>query len=182
MAKLKILTIPNPILRKRSKPVKKIDKRTKKLVVDLIDTAKAAKEPKSVGLSAVQIGKPVRVFVIKRGDKFTPIINPEIVWQSKKLFSQTLEKEKQFLEGCLSAPGYYGFVDRPYAVKLSWLDLKGKTHQEKFKGKPSAYVQHELDHLDGILFVGRILEQKGKLYKLEKDEKGEEQFVEVEIE
>lgn len=182
MAKLKIITVPEPILRKRSKPVKKIDKRTKKLVVDLIDTAKAAKEPRSVGLSAIQIGKPIRVFVIKRGNKFTPLINPEITWQSKKLFSQTLEKEKHFLEGCLSVPGYYGFVDRSSSVELKWQDLAGKTHQEKFEGKQSAYVQHELDHLDGVLFVDRILEQQGKLYKLEKDKEGSDIFVEVEFE
>lgn len=181
MAVKKIITTPNPILWQKSKPVKKIDKKIKKLVVDLTDTAKAAKEPKGVGLSAIQIGKLVRIFVIKKGKDFIPLINPEITWRSKKTFSQVLEKEKQFLEGCLSVPGYYGFVDRPSAVKLKWQDLKGKTHQEKFEGKQSAYVQHELDHLNGILFVERILEQKGKLYKLEKDSQGEETLVEVEL-
>lgn len=162
----KILTVPNPILRQKSKPVEKIDKKINNLVKDLIDTAKAAKEPKGVGLSAVQIGKLVRVFVIKQEKKFIPFINPKIVWQSKKMFSQVLKKEKQFLEGCLSVPNYYGFVDRPHMVKLEWQNLQGKSHKEKFKDKQSAYIHHEVDHLDGILFIDRILAQKGKLYKL----------------
>ena len=177
----KILTVPSSILRKRSKPVKKFDKKIKQLVNDLIDTAKAAEEPKGVGLSAIQIGKPIRVFVIKKGKKFIPFINPKITWRSKKTLSQALEEEKLFLEGCLSVPSFYGFVDRPYAVKLKWQDLAGKTHQEKFEDKESAYVQHELDHLNRILFVDRILEQKRKIYKLEKDKEGKEIFVEVEL-
>ena len=182
MTKQKIITVPNPILRQKSKPVGKIDKKIKQLVKDLVDTAKAAEEPKGVGLSAIQIGKPVRVFVIKRGKKFIPFINPQITWRSKKKLSQALEEEELFLEGCLSVPSFYGFVDRPCAVKLKWQDLKGKIREEKFEGKQSAYVQHELDHLNGILFVDRILEQKQKIYKLERDKEGEEVFIEVEIE
>ncbi len=182
MAVKKIIIVPNPKLRQQSKPVKKIDKKIEKLVKDLIDTAKAAKEPKGVGLSAIQISKPVRVFVIKRGKKFTPFINPIITWKSKKKHSQVLEKEKLFLEGCLSIPNFYGFVDRPHVVKLKWQDLKGKTHQDKFENKESTFVQHELDHLNGILFVDRVLKQQGKVYKLGKDKEGKEIFVEVEIE
>ena len=182
MAIKKIITVPNPFLRKQSKPIKKIDKKIERLVDDLIDTAKAAEEPKGVGLSAIQIGKPIRVFVIKKGKKFIPFINPKITWQSKKMHSQVLEKEKLFMEGCLSVPSYYGFVDRPYVVKLKWQDLEGKTHQEKFEGKESAFVQHELDHLNGIIFVDRVLKQQGKVYKLEKDKEDKEIFVEVEIE
>lgn len=182
MAIKKIITIPNTTLRQQSKPVKKIDKKTEQLVNDLIDTAKAAEEPKGVGLSAIQIGKSIRVFVIKKGKKFVPIINPKISWQSKKMFSQVLKKEKVFLEGCLSVPGYYGFVDRPYAIKLKWQDLEGKIQQGKFENKEAAYVQHELDHLNGIIFVDRILKQQGKVYKLKKDKEGKEIFIEVEIE
>ena len=122
MAIKKILTVPDTKLRQQSKPIKKINKKIEKLVNDLINTAKAAKEPKGVGLSAIQIGKPLRVFVIKKGRKFVPFINPKIIWQSKKMLSQVLEKENVFLEGCLSVPGYYGFVDRPHAVKIKWQD------------------------------------------------------------
>ncbi len=181
MAIQKIITVSNPSLRKKSKPIRKVDQKIKNLAKDLIDTAKAAKEPRGVGLSAVQINQPVRIFVIKRGKKFVPFINPQIVWQSKKRFSQVLEKEKLFMEGCLSIPGYYGFVDRPHAAKLKWQDLQGKTHQEQFENRESAYVQHELDHLNGVLFVDRILKQKGSVYKLGKDDQGEETLVEVNL-
>ncbi len=121
----------------------------------------------------------MRVFVIKRGKKFVPFINPKIAWQEKKRFSQVLEKEKLFLEGCLSVPGYYGFVDRPFSIKLKWQDLKGKTHLKKFENRESAYIQHEFDHINGILFVNRILEQGGKIFKLTKDKNGEETLIEV---
>jgi peptide deformylase len=184
MAIQKIMTVPSPILRQKSKPVNPPiggDQKIKNLVNDLLETVKAAKEPRGVGLSAVQINKLIRIFVVKRGENFTPFINPKIIWQSKKRFSQVLAKEKLFMEGCLSVPGYYGFVDRSYAIKLQWQDLQGKTNQEKFEDRESAYVQHELDHLDGVLFVDRILEQKGKIYQLEKNEKDEETLVEVEI-
>jgi len=183
MAVRKIITVPNPILRQKSKPVKNLpsDRQVKKLVDDLIDTARAAKEPRGVGLSAVQIGMPVRVFVIKKDKKFTPFINPKITWRSKKNFSQVSEEENLFLEGCLSVPSYYGFVDRPFAIKIQWQDLKGKTHSEKFENKESAYIQHEFDHLDGILFVDCILKQGGKIYKVERTKEGKENLVEVEL-
>lgn len=185
MAKTKIITAPNPILRQKSKPVKMTnsgaDKKTRKLATALINTVQITKEPKGVGLSAVQIGKPVRIFVIKQEGGFVPFINPKITWQSKKKISQKLKNAHYYLEGCLSVPGYYGFVDRPYTVRLKWQDLERKNHQGKFEGKQSAYIQHEYDHLEGILFIDRILEQGGKIYKLGKNEKGGEELVEVEI-
>jgi len=182
MAIKKIITVPNPKLRQVSQKVKKVDQKIESLVKDLIDTAQAAQEPKGVGLSAVQINKPVRVFVIKKGKKFTPFINPKMIWQSKKMLSQVLTKDKLFMEGCLSVPGYYGFVDRPYAIRIKWQDLKNKEHQEKLEDKEATFVQHELDHLNGILFTDHILKQQGKIFKLEKDKQGNDLFVEVEIE
>lgn len=181
----KIITVPNPLLRRKSKPVNLPvggDKKIRNLVNELIKTAKAAEEPRGVGLSAVQIGKPVRIFVAKKGEKFVPFINPKITWRSKKLLSQTLEKERLFLEGCLSVPGYYGFVNRPSAIKLKWQDLEGKVHQQKFKGKESTYIQHEHDHLNGILFVDRILEQEDKIYKSDRDREGKEILREINFE
>ncbi|HUS52258.1 MAG TPA: peptide deformylase [Candidatus Bathyarchaeia archaeon] len=182
MAIKKIITVPESSLRQKSKPVKKIDQKIKNLARDLADTVTAAKEPRGVGLSAIQIKKPIRIFVIKKGKKFVPFVNPKIVWQSKKSFSQVLDQEKLFLEGCLSIPGFYGFVDRPSEIELVWQDLKGKAHQEKFADRQSAYIQHELDHLNGILFIDRVLTQKGKIFKLEKDKKGEQVMVEAEVE
>jgi len=182
MAVKKIVTVPNSLLRKKSKPAKfPADKQLKSLVADLIDTAEAAREPEGVGLSAVQIGKLTRVFVVKIKGKFIPFINPQINWRSKRMFSQALKKDELFLEGCLSIPGFYGVVDRPFSVKMAWQDLEGKKHQKKFENKESAYVQHELDHLNAILFTDHVLKQKNKIYRLEKDNQGKETMVEVEI-
>lgn len=177
----RIITVPDPLLRKKTKLVANFDKKLKKLIDDLANTAEAAKKPEGVGLSAIQIGNLSRVFVIKRGHQFIPFINPEITRASKKTFSQLLETEERFLEGCLSVPGYYALIDRPYEVNLSWQNLKGNLEKERFKGKESAYVQHELDHLNGILFVDRALKQGEKIYQLQKDEKGEDQLVEVDF-
>ena len=175
------MTVPDPVLRKKSKPIKKTDQKTKKLIDNLIDTAKAQNEPKGVGLSAVQIGQLKRVFVALVGKNFIEFINPEITWKSKTKFSQKLDKKKQFMEGCLSIPGYYALVDRPHSVKLKWQNLKDKIHERKFTGKQSAYVQHELDHLNGVLFVDRALKQKQRIYQSQKDEQGKEELVEVEF-
>ena len=181
MAVEKIITVPNPNLRKKSKPIKKITPRIKKLVKDLIDTAKAQKEPEGVGLSAVQIDKQDRVFVVLLDGKFIAFINPEITWRSAKKFSQVLKEHERFMEGCLSIPNYFALVDRPYSVKLKWQNLNGKVQERKFEGKPSAYVQHELDHLDGIIFVDRALKQGAKIYELQKSPEGEEELVEIEL-
>ena len=181
MSVKKIITVPNPLLRKKTKLVANFDKKLKKLIDDLADTAKAAKEPEGIGLSAIQVGNLNRVFVIKKGHQFIPFINPEITWSSKKTFSQLSKAEDRFLEGCLSVPGYYALIDRPYEVNLSWQNLKGNLEKERFKGKESAYVQHELDHLDGILFVDRALKQGEKIYQLQKDKEGEDQLVEVDF-
>lgn len=182
----KIITVPNPILRQKTKPIPPVggrafNKKVEKLVNDLIETARAAKKPEGVGLSAIQIGELKRVFVVKRGSKFVSFINPKITWISKKKFSQTLKKEERFLEGCLSVPGYFAFVDRPFSVKLKWQDLSGQVFEEKFENKESAYVQHELDHLNGILFTDHAVSQKQKIYQIKKDKEGKDILVEVQI-
>ncbi len=181
MSVQKIITVPNPLLSEKSKPVGKINAKVKKIVTDLIDTAKASSEIKGVGLSAIQITQPKRVFVVKQEKKFIPFINPQITWQDKKMLSQTREKDQLLLEGCLSIPGYFGFVDRPYAIKLKWLDLKGKEQEKKFKDKQAIFIQHELDHLNGLLFVQRVLKQKGKIFKIERNIEGKESLVEIEL-
>jgi peptide deformylase len=181
MAVKKIITVPNPLLRQKTHQVRKFDKKLHHLVKDLIDTAKNASDPEGVGLSAIQIGEAKRVFVIKQGKKFEAIVNPKITKKSKKKFSQVLKKDEQFLEGCLSVPDYFALVDRPFKIELEWHDLKGKTKKAKFENKPSAYVQHELDHLNGILFTDRALKQGQKIYQIEKDESGQDELVEVKL-
>lgn len=182
MTEQKILTVPNPILRQKSKPVGKIDKKIKQLTKAMIEVIKKGPEGKriGVGLSAVQIGKPIRLFVAysQKGRKYLTFINPEILWKSKRLTKGVPERENKF-EGCLSVPGIFGLVRRSKAVKVRYLTLNGQIVIRKFDGLTATVIQHELDHLNGVLFVDRILEQGEKIYKLEKNKKGEEQFVEV---
>lgn len=149
----------------------------------MVEILKTTKEPgggKYVGLSAVQIGKPVRLFIIQRKKEYEAFVNPKIIWRSKKMLSQTIKGNRVHLEGCFSVPFFYGFVDRPVAIKLEWQDLEGKKHQEKFTDPDAIYIQHEYDHLEGILFIDRILKQKGQIYKLEKEGQ-QENLIEVEI-
>jgi len=199
MAIQKIITAPNPLLRQKSKPVSNLpanrDKKIRKIINDLLETVKSASDPEGLGLSAIQIGQEVRIFVAKTGKptyqqagNFEVFINPKIIETSKKKLSQILPKSKQFFEGCLSLPEIYGFVDRPYQVKMEWQDEKGKKHVRLFTNKLSVCVQHEFDHLEGILFTDHILKQKGsprlseagKIYELKKNDKGEETFEEIE--
>lgn len=179
--KQKILTVPNPILRKKAKEVNKIDKKVQKVFKDLIDTLIAQKEPKGAGLSAPQIGQSVRIFAIMTKGKPKIFINPVIVKQSKKTLSRVLPKEKLYLEGCLSIPKYYSFVDRSYKITISYLDESGKRQKATYKSTSAAYIQHEYDHLEGILFVDHVLKQGNQLYKLEKDREGKDKLVPVEL-
>lgn len=181
MAVKKIITVPDSVLRQKSKPVERVDKKIRLLAKDLVETAQTASDPEGVGLSAVQIGVLFRVFVVKLDGQFTEFINPEIIKSSQKMFSDTQDKDKRFMEGCLSVPGYYALVDRPHQVTLRWQSLKGKSFEKEFEGKHSAYVQHELDHLNAVLFTDRALEQKQKIFKLEVNEKGEEELRVIKI-
>lgn len=166
----KFSTVPNPILRKKSKPVKKIDQKILKLIEELKKSLIEAQEPPGIGLSAVQIGKPLRIFAARKNiqSEAKVYINPEIIWQSKEL-TDGIPKRKNKLEGCLSVPGYYGLIRRFQKIKLRWQTTKGQWQTAKFSGFQATVIQHEIDHLNGILFVDRVFEQGNKLYKLEKD-------------
>ena len=194
----KILTVPNPLLRQKSKKVAKVDKKIQKIIADLLETVKNVSEPEGLGLSAVQIGQSSRIFVARLDSRsarqaktqkpacrqagdFEVFINPKIIEASKENLSEVLKKEKLFFEGCLSVPQIYGFVDRPYQIKLEWQDEKGQKKVKEFKNKLSVCLQHEVDHLEGILFIDRLLKQKGKIYELKKDKKNKEVFEEVEL-
>lgn len=173
--------MPNPLLRQKSKRVAKADKKIQKVIADLLETAKNASEPEGLGLSAVQIGQPVRIFVGKVKNHFEVFINPQIIKSSRETLSQVLKKDDLFFEGCLSVPQIYGFVDRPYQIKMEWEDEKGSKHTCKFINRNSICIQHEFDHLEGILFIDWLLKQNGKIYELKKDKKGQEVFEEVEL-
>lgn len=171
----KIIQSGNPILRKVSKPVHKIDKKILKLVQDLKDTLAVQKDPEGVGLAAPQIGINLRVFAVDFKTLKRIVINPEIVEKTQKLKnSKTPNKKSEILEGCLSLPHYYGPLKREDYVKLKYLDENGKEIIEEFKDFNAQIILHEIDHLNGFLFVDRLLEQKKKLYKLDKGDEWEE--------
>jgi len=182
MAIQKILTIPNPLLRQKSKPVVKIDEKIYKIIQDLKDTLKFQENPRGVGLSAPQIGKLFQICLVfsKKSKKILTLINPEIIWKSKEMTNPT-PKNKNPYEGCLSVPGYWGIVKRHKEIKVRYLDEKNKLVIRKFSGFTAVVAQHEIDHLEGILFIDRILEQKGKIYQLKKDEQGKDFLIEVKI-
>lgn len=167
----KILGSRDPRLRFPSKPVGAIDKKVLALIQDLKDTLAVQKDPEGVGLAAPQLGKNLQIFVINFKKVQRVVINPEIL-EIKE--TDKIKKSKRpglkIMEGCLSLPNYYSPIKRASLVKIKYRDEKGKEITEEFKDFYAQIVLHEIDHLKGELFVDRLLEQKKKLYKLEKDE------------
>jgi len=166
---MKILLSPHPTLRRVAQEIKKYDKKLERLIADMADTLRAASDPEGVGLAAPQVGISKRLFLLNLHGQIEVVINPEIVEQSEATLSQIYKKKKsRWLEGCLSLPKMWGFVDRPYWATIKYLTPKNgqlipKTH--KFEGVESSYALHELDHLNGILFTDRVLEQGGTIYQ-----------------
>jgi peptide deformylase len=172
----KIVSAKNPALRKKCKPVKKVDKKVLSIVKDLKDTLSVQKDPEGVGLAAPQIGKHLRVFAAKIEGKIEVFINPEIISISKKKASKTSKKERAIMEGCLSILNYYAPLSRAKKIRIKYLTPDGKKRTRSLEGLSAQIVQHEIDHLNGILFVDRLLEQKRPLYKLEGEEWEEVDF------
>lgn len=166
---MKVLTTPDSFLRKVAKPVLKYDKKLEKQISDLIFTLKSATDPEGVGLAATQVGLDKRLFLVTISGKPVVFINPKVLAVSKAMLSDIYKKSKdRWLEGCLSLPKIWGFVDRPYWVELEYQTPEnGKlvTKKRKFEDVESSYVQHENDHLDGILFTDHILKQGGTILK-----------------
>jgi peptide deformylase len=165
----KILDSKDKLLRKVSSPVGKIDKKVRGTITDLQDTLRAQKDPEGVGLAAPQIGKSFRIFVMLDRNLLRTIINPQILEISQKRSSGKKGKAKNLMEGCLSLPNYYSPLSRANWLKLKFTDVEGKTTIEEFTGFPAQIIQHEVDHLNGKLFLDRLLEQKKSLYKLSHD-------------
>ncbi len=187
---LKIVTAPNPVLSDVTKPVSKVNANVQEIVEEMKKTLALTSDPKGVGLAAPQIGKSLRIFIAKPTDKSEVLvfINPQILQKSSKVdYVKRSKKDaskkstKKKLEGCLSLPTIWGPVLRSSSVTISYLDEHGKSHEKKFSDFLATIVQHEMDHLNGILFPKRVLEQKGILYKSHKNEKGEDIFEEIEI-
>lgn len=169
----KILQSGDPILRQKSKTVGKIDKKILKLVQDMKDTLKIQKKPEGVGLAAPQIGKNLRIFIADYKDFQRVVINPEILAISNKPLAISKKKEKskkEILEGCLSLPYYYGPLKRAGKITVKYLNEKGEEITEDFEGFNAQIILHEIDHLEGVLFVDRLLEEKKPLYKVDGNE------------
>lgn len=183
---LQIVCAPNPVLAEPTKKVGKIDKSILTLIGEMQKALLAAKDPEGIGLAASQIGKPFRIFIAKPTLKssiqvfINPIIN-SISSELTPLKRPKKSKAPNRLEGCLSLPSIWGTVLRSPELILSYLDEKGNSRKRKFKGFMATIIQHEMDHLNGVLFPKRVLEQKGKLYKSHKNKKGEDIFEEIEL-
>ena len=154
MAKRDILIIPDKRLRLKSDPVKAIDKSVRALVDDMFETMYAAP---GIGLAAIQIGVPQRVITMDLAKKDDPpapqvFINAEIIGRS--------EEKATYEEGCLSIPEYYEAVERPAAVRVKFLDLDGKPQEIDADGLLATCLQHEIDHINGVLFIDHISKLK----------------------
>ncbi len=150
MALREILVVPHPVLKQVSKPVEAVDDDLRALMDDMLETMYAAP---GIGLAAVQVGVPKRVIVMDLGrdeDDRQPryYINPEIVWAS--------DETAPYEEGCLSVPEYFDEVERPAKVKLRYLDYHGKAVEEDAEGLFAVCIQHEMDHLEGVLFIDHL--------------------------
>ncbi len=169
----KILTEPDPVLRKKCEPLEKVDTDLKKLMDDMLETMYAAP---GIGLAAVQVGILKRLIVIdisKAEEKKNPIflINPQIIYQS--------EKTSVYEEGCLSLPGQYAEIERPAECTLKYIDYNGQEKELKADGLLATCVQHEVDHLNGILFIDYLSKLKKDMIikKLVKQKKGIERVI-----
>jgi len=166
-----ILTLPNNKLRETSQEVIGFDKNLQKLITDLSDTLQSQIDPPGLGLSASQIGIFKRVFVAMIRNKVKAFVNPKILKSS--------QNQVALLEGCFSVPELYGHVIRPAEIDLEAQDRNGKQIKVHYKSLPARIIQHEIDHLNGILFIDHIHDQNGKIFQVEKDKKGKDQLVEI---
>lgn len=197
---LKIVTAPEDVLSQQTKPVAKVDKAIHVLIEEMKVTLESTRDPEGVGLAAPQVGKSLQIFLVKPSarSKTQVIINPQIISditfhpEDKKAHQHEHtedhnhsedehEEESTKLEGCLSLPNIWGEVVRKPEVVVSYLDEEGKPHKKTFTGFTATIMQHEYDHLHGILFPKRVLEQQGTLYKSSKDKKGEVVFEELDL-
>lgn len=147
MAIREILTVPHPVLKQVSQPVDKVDDELRVLMDDMLETMYDAP---GIGLAAVQIGVPKRVIVMdlsREGEEKAPqyFVNPEIIWKSDDV--------APYEEGCLSVPEIYDEVERPARVKLRYLNYQGEQIEEDAEGLYAVCIQHEMDHLEGVLFI-----------------------------
>ena len=184
MAIREILEVPDPRLKTISKPVETFDDGLKALVSDMFETMYAAH---GIGLAAIQVGEPVRLLVIDLqepdedaepevchahgGEEHThqPIKNDPRVFVNPEILDPS-DDFQTYQEGCLSVPEIYADVDRPARCRVRWQDLDGQVHEEEMEGMLATCIQHEMDHLEGVLFIDHLsrLKRQMALKKLDK--------------
>jgi peptide deformylase len=162
---MKIVTIPNTVLTTPTKPVTAIDARIKKLVVEMEKTLMAQTDPEGVGLAATQVGMNLSLFIVKNNpqEKTRVFINPKII-STEELPASPLATRGR-MEGCLSIPRIWAPLARARRVTVEYQDLEGALHTRTFTGLQSTIVLHEVDHLNGVLFTQRCLENNIPLYE-----------------
>lgn len=188
---LKIVSSPNLVLSEKAKPISikqgKIDKEILYLIEEMKETLDNPHDPEGVGLAAPQVGKSLQLFLLKPtpNSKVEVFINPEVEFIKPPKEKVTKRKKRKQnstkLEGCLSLPQIWGVVKRENKLKVTYFDENGEKKTNVFSGFKATIIQHEYDHLQGILFPKRVLEQNEELYKSHKNEKGEDIFEKLEI-
>ena len=149
-----LVILPDPILRRVSEPVARVDDALRRFADDMLETMYDAP---GIGLAAIQVGEPLRMLVIdlaKEDEEKQPqvFVNPEILASS--------DERSVYEEGCLSIPDYYAEVERPATIRLRFQDLTGETHEIEADGLLATCLQHEMDHLNGVLFIDHISKLK----------------------
>jgi len=157
MAILPIVTVPDPLLKQISKPVEGVDDALRQLMDDMLETMYDAP---GIGLAAIQVGRPIRLLVMDLSleeEEADPLyfVNPEITWVSEEM--------GVYNEGCLSVPEQYADIERPAECKVSYLDYEGKPQKIHATGLLATCIQHEMDHLNGILFIDYLTSLKRKM-------------------
>ncbi len=172
---MQVVQAPDNRLRVVTKPVKKITPALLETLKQMVKLTKTFKDPEGVGLASTQIGLDEQFFVsLQEDDSFKAYLNPKIVKFSPK--------KKTYFEGCLSIPTTWGETERSVWVDVLYMDDQGNEKKERLEGLQAWIFQHEVDHLNGKLFIDLTLEQKGKLFKVVgKDKAGAEIFEEVKL-
>jgi peptide deformylase len=173
MAIRPILEVPDPLLRQISTPVEKVDDEVRALIADMFETMYDAP---GIGLAAIQVGVPRRILVIDlqepEEEGGEPVKDPRVFINPEILDSS--DQDVPYTEGCLSVPDQYAEVDRPDRIRARWLDENGDSHEADIEGLLATCLQHEMDHLEGVLFIDHLSRLKRemilkKLAKLRKE-------------
>jgi peptide deformylase len=174
MAIRPILEVPDPLLRQISTPVEKVDDEIRALIADMFETMYDAP---GIGLAAIQVGVPKRILVIDlqepEEEGGEPVRDPRVFINPEILDSS--DQDVPYTEGCLSVPDQYAEVDRPDRIRARWLDENGDSHEADIEGLLATCLQHEMDHLEGVLFIDHLSRLKRemilkKLAKLRKEQ------------